>query len=123
MIMNEKEWRSFIEAVKKLSVKHATRAAKWDKKDTILSLILVTLTAVTTVTVALKEVPYPYPCIFSTLNMLVAIFARRINANGKRQQQLDMSKAFMSLEMRMIRSHPWITFQCFPSCFFFVTVP
>ena len=98
----EDKWKSFIEMTRAKAEFHEKSAQYWDRVHNALTLILVVIAALTTMFTLLPVSEYIGPSLAGVTTVLSAVIGS-INPGLKRQQQLEASKSFRALMLKMLR--------------------
>ena len=95
-------WKSFIEMTRAKAESHGKVAQHWDKVHNILSLSLIFLSALTTISTLIPVSQYVGACLGS-LATLVSAITGSLNPSARRQQQMESSRGFRALMLKMVR--------------------
>ncbi|KAL5269652.1 hypothetical protein ACHWQZ_G003191 [Mnemiopsis leidyi] len=95
-------WKSFVEMTRAKAESHGKVAQYWDKVHNILSLSLIFLSALTTISTLLPVSQYVGAGLGS-LATLVSAITGSLNPSARRQQQMESSKGFRALMLKMVR--------------------
>jgi len=98
----EENWASFVAMTKSKADSHAKVAQYWDSVHNVLSLSLIVLSACTTLSTLLPIHVY-VPATLGAITTLVSAITGSLAPSAKRQQQLESSKGFRSLMLKMVR--------------------
>jgi hypothetical protein len=98
----ETNWKSFVELTRAKAESHENLAHYWDKVHNILSLILIVLSALTTLFTLLPVNSY-ISSGFGGLTTIASAIAGSVNPGLKRQQQLEATRVFRALMLKMVR--------------------
>uniref|UniRef100_A0A7M5XEB4 SMODS and SLOG-associating 2TM effector domain-containing protein n=1 Tax=Clytia hemisphaerica TaxID=252671 RepID=A0A7M5XEB4_9CNID len=97
-------WYRFLEITKIKSKGHEKAAQYWDFMHSFFSLFMIFLGAATTFLSLIKSVPPPVVSGIAAMTTLVSAINAFLRPHDRRQVQLDSSKGFRILMMRMIRA-------------------
>ena len=102
--MGQKEnWKLFVETTRAKAEAHEKVAQHWNTVNTNLGLVLILLSAVTTVAAAIKGTPKMFTVGISGVTTLVSAVAGFLQPSSRKQIHCDAAKEFRSLMMLMIR--------------------
>ena len=100
----KENWTLFVESARSKANSHMQLAQYWDKVHNIINLVLIFLSAVTTIMVILKnDVPFYVTSVVSGATTLLSAISGFLQPSQRRQLQLESSKEFRTLMLRMIR--------------------
>jgi len=95
-------WRSFVEMTRAKAESHEKLAQYWDKVHYYLTLVIIVLSALTTM-FTLLPVNQFVGSAFGGLTTVVSALIGSLNPGYKRQQQMEASRAFRALMLKMVR--------------------
>ncbi|XP_063682473.1 uncharacterized protein LOC134817262 isoform X2 [Bolinopsis microptera] len=95
-------WSSFVNMTKAKADSHGKVAQYWDSTHNIMSLSLIVLSAMTTLSTLLPITHY-IPATLGAITTLLSAVAGSMSPSTRRQQQMESSKGFRSLMLKMVR--------------------
>lgn len=95
-------WLSFVNMTKAKADSHAKVAQSWDRIHNILSLTIIVLSALTTLSTLLPITHY-VAATLGAITTLVSAVAGSMAPSSRRQAQMESSKGFRSLMLKMVR--------------------
>ena len=105
--MGRKEnWKLFVESAKLKSESHLRVAQHWERIDNIINFTLILFSTMTTILALIKDhnnLPYYVTAIVSGITTLLSALSGFLQPHQRQQAQLESSKEFNALMMRMIR--------------------
>ena len=100
----KENWKLFVESAKSKADSHMKVAQYWDNVHNSINITLIFFSAVTTVLVLLKTyIPFFITAAVSGITTLLSAIAGFLQPSQRRQIQLESSKDFRTLMLRMIR--------------------
>ena len=97
-----KNWESFVSMTRAKAESHRKVAQYWDRVHNILSMMLIFLSAMTTLS-TLLPISHYFGAALGTVTTLVSAINGSLNPSGRRQNQMAASRRFMALMLIMIR--------------------
>ena len=97
-----KNWESFVRMTRAKAESHRKVAQYWDRVYNILSITLIFLSAMTTLA-TLLPISHYFGAALGTVTTLVSAINGSLNPSGRRQNQMEASRRFMALMLRMVR--------------------
>ena len=95
-------WLSFVNMTKAKADSHGKVAQYWDSVHNFLSLALIILSALTTLSSLLDITEY-VAVVLGAITTLTAAIAGSLAPSNRRQQQMESSKGFRALMLKMVR--------------------
>ena len=105
--MGRKEnWKLFVESAKMKSESHLRVAQHWERVDTMINVTLIVFSTITTILSLFEDhkyLPYYVTAAVSGVTTLLSALSGFLQPHQRRQAQLESSKEFNGLMMKMIR--------------------
>ena len=98
----KENWSSFVSMTKAKADSHGKVAQYWDSLHNIMSLSLIVLSAMTTLSTLLPITHY-VPATLGAITTLLSAVAGSMAPSTRRQQQMESSKGFRALMLKMVR--------------------
>ena len=99
----KENWKLFVESAKAKAESHEKVAEIWNSVHNNLSLVLIFLSAITTMLAVLTSVPALYTAGVSRVTTMLSAVFGFLQPSQRRQVQQESTKEFRSLMLRMIR--------------------
>ncbi|KAL5269653.1 hypothetical protein ACHWQZ_G003192 [Mnemiopsis leidyi] len=98
----EANWQSFVNMTRAKADSHGKVAQHWDRIHNILSMTLIFLSALTTLSTLLPLSHYVAAAL-GAVTTLVSAITGSLNPSARRQQQMESSRGFRALMLKMVR--------------------
>ena len=100
----KENWANYISITRTKGESHLKAGRYWSSVHNGLSMCLILLAGITTILALIDEVPRWVAVLFAALTCLFAIVAAFVRAGDKRSKQVDASKDFKILMLKMVRA-------------------
>ena len=95
-------WNSFVNMTRAKAESHGAVAQYWDHIHNVLNMAMIFLAAGTTITTLLPVTHY-IPAAIGAVTTLLSAINGSLNPSQRRQQQMESSKGFRALMLKMVR--------------------
>lgn len=100
----KENWKAFVESSKAKADSHMKVAQYWDNVHNGINMALILLSALVTVLSLLKDsIPFYVVAALSGITTILSAISGFLQPSQKRQMQLESSKEFRTLMLRMVR--------------------
>ena len=100
----KENWGLFVESTKAKADSHMKVAQYWDNIHNIINLVLILFSAITTVLSLLSDdIPFYVTAAISGVTTILSAVSGFLQPSQRRQMQLESSKEFRTLMLRMVR--------------------
>jgi hypothetical protein len=99
----EENWESFVNMTHAKAVSHGKVSQHWDRIQNILSMTLIFLSALTTISTLLPMLSNYVSAALGAVTTLVSAIAGSLNPSSRRQEQMESSRGFRALMLKMVR--------------------
>ena len=99
----EENWESFVNMTRAKAESHGKVAQHWDRIHNILSMTLIFLSAMTTLSTLLPMLSNYVAAALGAVTTLVSAITGSLNPSARRQQQMESSRGFRALMLKMVR--------------------
>ena len=99
----EANWESFVNMTRAKAESHGKVAQHWDRIHNILSMTLIFLSALTTLSTLLPMLSHYVAAALGAVTTLVSAITGSLNPSARRQQQMESSRGFRALMLKMVR--------------------
>jgi hypothetical protein len=99
----EENWQSFVNMTRGKAISHGKASQYWDRIHNILSLTLIFISGLTTLATLLPMLTNYVAAGLGAATTLVSAVAGSLNPSSRRQVQMESSRGFRALMLKMVR--------------------
>ena len=103
-------WQAYLDMTRDKAASHAKAAQFWDFAYNVLGMSLIFLSTLTTLSTLLPIHPY-FATVVGGMTTLVSAINGSVNPSARRQAQMESSKNFKALMLRMVRCETEVDYE------------